>query len=191
MNATIPLSPTLSALYDSWYQSLNSCTTIQYCLLASVLFQEVLSCYHVITGADDENWDWDNSENDLKNGDDAMTIMSEILASASNTLSKPELWDDLWSRVSRSRSVGHFFVQVGRSHLVEHITGLSLNKMLKAFRGRPHRDVQRRRCGKLVEKVKAHDIDSVTSSTTSEEFQSAASSSPPSSTDGGEEESKE
>lgn len=188
MNATIALSPTLSALYDSWYQSLNSCTTIQYCLLASVLFQEALSCYHVLTGADDENWDWDHSENDLKSGDDdAMNIMSEILASASSALSKPEIWDDLWSRVSRSRSVGHFFVQVGRSHLAEYMTGLSLNKMLKAFRGRPHRDVQRRRCGKLLEKVKSADIDSVTSSSTSEEFHSAASSSPPSSTDGGEE----
>ena len=174
MNATI--SPTLAA--EQWWY---------YCLLASSIATELYNLYSIAIGADDENWDWDGSEQRHVGGEDAdtgQTLMAEILSTASSEFAQPEMWDDLVARVSRSRSPAHFCLQVARSKFAERVTGLSLNAFLKACRGgRPHRDVVRRRDGKLVEKIRSKHIDSVTSSTSSlDEFQSA-SSSPSSSTE--------
>ena len=180
MNATF--SPTLS----HWYELASSCTTIQYVLLASLAAQELLSLYHLVCGLDDENWDWDSSQKDL-HGDDGQSLMSELLSSAESELSSPDVWDDLVARVSRSRSPMHFVMQLARSKLCERCTGLSVNALLSRLRGgRPHRDVSRRRMGKLVEKVRGRHIESIVSSTTDSEFHSAASSassSPSSSTE--------
>jgi hypothetical protein len=185
MNATF--SPTLEAYYTQWYELATSCTTVQYVLLASLAAQELLSLYHLLLGKDDENWDWDNSEQSLAGADDGQSLMSELLTSAGRELTSPEVWDDLAARVSRSRSPLHFLLQVARSRLVERFTGLSLNALLARMRGGiPHRDVARRRAGKLVEKVRSRHIESISSSTSDDsEFQSvhSSSSSPPSSTE--------
>lgn len=165
---------------------MSSCTTIQYCLLVSVLANECAALYSIVIGADDENWDWDGSEQRHvgEDADTGQTLMAEILSTASSEFAQPQMWDDLVARVSRSRSPAHFCMQVARSKFVERVTGLSLNAFLKACRGgRPHRDVVRRRDGKLVEKIRSKHIDSVTSSSSSlDEFQSACSS-PSSSTE--------
>ena len=184
MNATF--SPTLS----HWYELASSCTTVQYVLLASLAAQELLSIYHLLCGLDDENWDWDLSQNDLR-GDDGQSLMSELLSSAESELSSPDVWNDLAARVSRTRSPMHFVMQVARSRLVERCTGLSINALLSRMRGgRPHRDVARRRAGKLIEKVRSRHIESVTSSTDSD-FHSAASSASSSPSSSSTEESSE
>ena len=199
MNATF--SPTLQTIYNQWYETSTTCTTVQYCLLLAVLCQELLSLFHLLQGADDENWDWNGSEQEtlVDNEDEGRTLMRNILTTASASLGEPALYEDLIARVSRSRSVSHFLVQVCRSKVAEKVTGLSLNSVLRYMQGSPHRDVARRRAGKLVEKVRTVHIDSVTSSTATstadsstgtEEFHSA-SSSPPSSTDGTSSESNE
>lgn len=184
MNATF--SPSVQAYYGQLYELATSCTTLQYVLWASLAAQELLSLYHLASGRDDENWDWDGSEQSLaETDDDGQSLMSEILASASSELSCPEMYHDLMARVSRSRSPLHFVLQVARSRLAERVTGISLNALLSKIRGGPHRDVARRRAGKLIEKVRGRHIESITSSNDSE-FQSVASSSsssPPSSTD--------
>ena len=158
-----------NATYGSW---------VVLFVFAAAIVSEIIPVAGFVHGYDDEDHDVD-SDDDEDLDEDARKVLTGI-----NVDDIQDYYNDLYSRVSKSKGVIHFALQVGRSHIVRDLThGVDVNTALKDLRrGLGMRSVSksilRRRRGKRMESK-----DFVTSfhSAMSRSDGSSAASTPPSS----------